>query len=54
LLVRFEEGLGGFASFINLFSIVAGVRRVPVVRQGVSPDVFGVWKYRIWCFAKNI
>jgi hypothetical protein len=54
LLLRCEEGLGGFAGSIDLLTIVRSVRRLPVVRQGVSPDVFGVWKYRIWCYAKNM
>jgi hypothetical protein len=39
--VRAEERLGGFAGFIDLFSIVMSVRRLRIVRQGVSPDVFG-------------
>jgi len=53
LLLRRKESVGGFASFVELLAIVTGVRRLPVVRQGASPDVLGRWRDRIWCFAKN-
>jgi hypothetical protein len=39
-LFWFEQSLGGFAGFIDLLAIVMSVRRMPVMRQGVSPDVF--------------
>jgi hypothetical protein len=41
-LVRFEECLGGFAGLCDLRVIVMGVRRLPVMRQCVSPYVFGI------------
>jgi hypothetical protein len=42
-LVRSEECLGSFAGLCDLRAIVMGFRRLPGMRQGVSPFVFGIW-----------